>query len=227
MLKNLKLGLIAFICIGSSFVAQAQKTIKSGTITYAVEFQLPPDQQAMAAMLPSEYKVVFNGDVSKFKLDMGMFSTEVIYNAGSNESLSLTDVPMQNKKIAVKMTSDQTKQMQEMQSGEKDFEVKTTSETKKIGAHNCSKYILTDKISGDKTDVWTTNEIVLPLNSLTAAVKDVKGFPVAFESTANGMKIKMTLKQIKEEEIPVITFDIPSGYEVMTFDTMLQMMGGR
>ncbi|MEO6161070.1 MAG: DUF4412 domain-containing protein [Pelobium sp.] len=213
--------------MGSSFVALAQKTIKSGTITYAVEFQLPPDQQAMAAMLPSEYKVAFDGEMSKFKLDMGMFSTQVIYNAGTNESLSLTEVPIQSKKIAVKMTSDQTNQMQEMQSGEKDFEVKATSETKKIGVYNCTKYILTDKISGDKTEVWTTNEITIPKNSLTTMVKDVKGFPVAFESSSNGMKVKMNLKQVKEEEVPAITFDVPSDYEVLSFDSMLQMMGGR
>src|SRR6476620_316526 len=128
MLKNLKLGLIAFICLGSSFAANAQKAIKEGTITYAVEYDLPADQQSMAAMLPTEYKIEFKGDMSRFKMDMGMFATSVIYNDATKEMMSLTEIPMQNKKIAVKMNKDQSKKMQELQDEEKDFEIQTTTE---------------------------------------------------------------------------------------------------
>ncbi len=57
----------------------------------------------MASMLPSEFKVAFKADLSKFRMDMGMYATEVIFNSTTKETLSLTEVPMQNKKIAVKM----------------------------------------------------------------------------------------------------------------------------
>jgi GLPGLI family protein len=226
MLKNLKLGLIAFICMGLSFAANAQKAIKEGTITYAVEYNLPPDQQSMAAMLPTEYKVEFKGNLSRFKMDMGMFATSVIYNDASKEMMSLTEVPMQNKKIAVKMNKDQTKKMQDFQSGEKDFEIKTTTDTKQIAGYNCKKYIFKDKISGDSMDVWATNDVNIPENTFSAALKGLNGFPVQFENNARGMKSKLTLKSIKEEPITAIDMTIPSGFETMTFEDIMAQMGG-
>lgn len=226
MLKNIKIGLIAFICLGSTFAAHAQKVIKEGTATYAVEYDLPASQQSMAAMLPKEFKVQFKGDNSKFKMDMGMYATEVIYNSATKESLSLTDVPMQNKKIAVKMTKEQTEKMQEMQTGEKDVEVTATKETKKIAGYNCTKYILKDKTSGDSADVWATTDITIPANSLTSGIKNVKGVPVEFSSNARGMKSKMMLKSITEEPVADIKMDIPTGYETMTFEDVMSQMGG-
>jgi len=226
MLKNLKLGLIAFICLGSSFAANAQKAIKEGTITYAVEYDLPADQQSMAAMLPTEYKIEFKGDMSRFKMDMGMFATSVIYNDATKEMMSLTEIPMQNKKIAVKMNKDQSKKMQELQAGEKDFEIQTTTETKQIAGYNCKKYIFKDKISGESMDVWATTDITIPENTFSAALTGLKGFPVQFENNARGMKSKLTLKNIKEESVSAIDMTIPDGFETMTFEDIMAQMGG-
>ncbi|MBD3749498.1 MAG: DUF4412 domain-containing protein [Sphingobacteriales bacterium] len=227
MLKNLKLGLIAFICLGSTVAAKAQKAIKEGTITYAVEYDLPPNQQSMAAMLPTEYKVAFKGELSEFKLDMGMFSTQVIYNDSSKETLSLTDVPMQNKKIAVKMNSEQSQKMREMQGGDKDYDIKATTETKQISGYNCTKYVFTDKGSSDSMDVWATNDISVPVNSVSVALKGLKGVPVQFENNARGVKTKLTLKSISTDPVAEITMTVPDGYETMTFEDLIAQMGGQ
>jgi GLPGLI family protein len=226
MLKNIKIGLIAFICSGSTIATYAQKVIKEGTATYAVEYDLPASQQSMAAMLPKEFKVDFKGDNSKFKMDMGMYATEVIYNSATKESLSLTEVPMQNKKIAVKMTKEQTDKMQEVQTGEKDIEVTATIETKNISGYNCTKYVLKDKISGESADVWATTDIIIPANSLTSSIKNIKGVPVEFSTNARGMKSKMTLKSIATQPVADIKMDIPVGYETMTFEDVMTQMGG-
>lgn len=226
MIKTVKLGLFAFICLGSSFVAQAQKTINEGTITYAVEYDLPPDQQAMVAMLPTEYKVDFKGGLTKFKMDMGMFATEAIYNNNTKETLSLTDIPMQNKKVAVKMNEEQNGKMSEMQYGEKDYDIKATTETKKIAGFNSIKYVLTDKISNTTVDVWATTELVVPMNSVASAFKMVKGMPVEFVINARGLKTKITLKEVKETTVADIKMDIPAGYETLTFEELLKQMGG-
>lgn len=227
MLKNVKLGLIAFICLGSTFAAKAQKSIKEGTITYAVEYDLPANQQSMAAMLPTEYKVIFKGALSQFKLDMGMFATQVIYNDSSKETLSLTDVPMQNKKIAMKMNSEQSQKMREMQGGDKDYDIKPTTETKQIAGYNCTKYVFTDKASGDAMDVWATNDVSVPVNSLSAELKGLKGVPVQFENNARGVKSKLTLKSISSDSVADITMNIPDGYETMSFEDVMAQMGGQ
>ena len=226
MIKLLKTTLIVAICMGCTFMAQAQKVIKEGTVTYAVEYNLPADQQSMAEMLPKEFKVAFKGDYSKFKMDMGMYATSVIFNNASNETLSLTDVPMQNKKIAVKMNKEQSEKMREFQAGEQDFDVTPTTESKKIAGYNCTKYVLKDKTSGTESEVWATTDIQIPTNSLTSAIKGVKGVPVEFNQDARGIKSKMTLKNISEDTVSDIDFQVPTGYEVMDFDALMSQMGG-
>lgn len=211
--------------MGCALMAQAQKVINQGTVTYAVAYNLPADQQSMAAMLPKEFKVVFKGDYSKFKMDMGMYATSIIFNSAKNETLSLTDVPMQGKKIAVKMNKDQSKKMRELQAGEQDFEVTPTTAQKKIAGYNCVKYLLKDKESGVQSEIWTTTDIQIPTNSLTSPINGVKGVPVEFSQDASGMKSKMTLKSIDESAVADIDFQVPTGYEVMDFNTLLSQMG--
>ena len=168
----------------------------------------------------------FKGDLSKFKMDMGMYSTQVIYNNATKESLSLTEVPMQSKKIAVKMTKEQSEKMQEMQSGEQDYEITATTETKKIAGYNSTKYLLKEKSSGAISEVWTTTEIEIPTNTLTSTIKGVKGVPLEFSTNARGMKSKMTFKGIKEEAVTDINMNIPNGFETMKFEDLLTQMGG-
>ncbi len=226
MLKSVKFLAIAFICLGG-FVANAQKKINEGVMIYTVEYELPPEQQSMASMLPKENKVYFNGTMSKFNLDMGMFSTTVISNGETKEALSLTEVPMQNKKIAMKMNKEQVEAMQEKQGGIKDYEYKATSEKKMIAGFNCVKSTVTDKNSDFTGEIWATTDIEVPLNSLTSNYSTLKGVPVEFTSTMNGVKTKMTLKEVKEEKVGDLKMDVPAGYETMTFEEVMKQMGGQ
>ncbi len=225
MLKAIKISVVALLCI-ATFVAKAQKKITQGTVTYSLEYSLPADKQAMAAMLPSEYKMSFKDDLSQFKMDMGMFSTLIIYNNATKESLSLTEVPIQSKKIAVKMNKLQTEKMAEMQGGNKNFEVTATTETKKIGNFNCTKYLCKDKESGSQTEVWATDEIQIPANTLTRVFKGITGVPIQFSTDAQGMKAKITVKTIVEENVGEINMVVPKEFEIMQFDDLLKQMGG-
>ena len=225
MLKTIKIGMLALLC-ATGIAANAQKKITEGTITYGLEYNLPADKQAMSAMLPQEYKVNFKGDLSKFKMDMGMFSTLVIYNNFSKETLSLTEVPIQSKKIAVRMNKEQTEKMSEMQGGNKDYEVTPTAEKKLIAGYNCIKYICKDKDSGAQIFVWATNDVETPINTLTTSFKNIKGMPIQFSTDARGMKVNITVKTITEEKVGDINMDIPKEFEAMSFDDLMKQMGG-
>lgn len=222
MIKHLKNILYFTLFIGYTFTAQAQKVIKEGVAIYSVEYDLPADQQMMADMLPKEFKVSFKGNYSMFKMDMGMFSTSVITNNATNETLTLTDIPMQGKKYAVKMNKSEA---EKMQSGEQYYDINKTPETKKIAGYNCTKYLLKDNIEGTDVELWATNDISIPASSLTSNIKGIKGVPVLFTNTANGLKSKLTLKSISEQSVPEINFNIPSGYELMDFKDLMGQMG--
>jgi GLPGLI family protein len=227
MKKTIKTLVIAIICVSTSIAANAQKILKEGILTYSTNFELPPDQAAMAAMLPSEFVVYIKGNVSKYKMDLGMFAVENYYDAATQQNLTLTDVPMQGKKIAVISTKEQTKQLESLQAGEKDFEVTSTKETKNIAGYNCTKFIIKDKISGDLSEAWTTTEITVLSTALTSTLPSgITGFPVMFSTNMNGVKNTMTLKSIEEKAVGEVNFKIPEGYETMTFEALLKQMGG-
>jgi hypothetical protein len=225
MLKVIKIGMLALLC-ATCIAANAQKKLTEGTITYGLQYNLPADKQAMAAMLPQEYKVNFKGDLSKFMMDMGMFSTLIIYNNLSKETLTLTEVPIQSKKIAVRMNKEQTLKMAEMQGGNKDFEVTATTEKKVIAGYNCTKYVCKDKDSGALINVWATNDVETPANTLTAMFKGINGTPLQFSTSSHGMKMEVTVKSIIEEKVGDINMDIPKEYEIMSFDDLMKQMGG-
>jgi hypothetical protein len=225
MLRTLKIGMLVLLC-ATGIAANAQKKITEGTITYGLKYDLTADKQAMAAMLPQEYKVNFKGDLSKFKMDMGMFSTLVIYNNQTKETLSLTEVPIQSKKIAVRMNKEQTLKMAEMQGRNKDFEVTPTTEKKVIAGYNCTNYICKDKDSGSQINVWATNDVETPANTITTMFKGVNGVPIQFSTNSNGMKIEITVKSIVEGKVDDINMDIPKEFEIMSFDDLMKQMGG-
>lgn len=225
MIKTIKIAIIALLCT-TVLVANAQKKITQGTITYALVYNLPADKQAMAAMLPQEYKMSFKDELSQFKMDMGMFSTIITYNNKNKETLSLTEVPIQSKKIAVKMNKEQTEKMAEMQGGNKDLEITSTIEKKLIGNYNCTKYVCKDKESGSVTEVWATQDVAIPTNTLTTMFKGINGVPIQFSTDARGIKAKITVKSIVEENVGDINMNIPKEYEVMSFDDLVKQMGG-
>lgn len=225
MIKNFKIGVVTLICAITTS-AIAQKTINEGIITYGLEYNLPADKQAMASMLPKEYTMKFKGDLSQFKMDMGMFSTEIIFNNLTKETLSLTEVPIQDKKIAVKMNKAQTEKLAEMQGINKKFEVTPTSEKKIISSYNCTKYLCKDKETGRQVEVWATSDVKVPFNTLTTIFEGVKGVPMEFSTDSQGMKAKVTVKNIIDQKIEDIKMDIPAEYEIMSFDELLKQMGG-
>ncbi|TAF46156.1 MAG: hypothetical protein EAZ51_01915 [Sphingobacteriales bacterium] len=225
MIKIFKLAIITAICAINT-LANAQKIITEGIVTYGLTYNLPADKQAMAAMLPNEYGMKFKGDLSQFKMDMGMFVTEVIFNNSTKETLSLTDVPFQDKKIAVKMTKSQTEKMAEMQGNNKNFDVTPTTEKKIIATYNCTKYLCKDKETGKVVEVWATTDVQVPANTLTTMFNSIKGVPMEFSTDSQGIKAKITVKAINAQKVEPIKMDIPTGYELMSFDDLIKQMGG-
>lgn len=222
-MKNLKLGIIAFLCL-ATFTAKAQKSITEGSISYNAEYDLAPDQQMAAAMLPKLYTVYFKGDVSKFTMDLGMMNNKIISNIKTNTGLMLMEIPAAGQKIAVKMTpEDKEKQKDKMP----DYTLTKTSETKTINGYKAVKYNAKDKNSAGTVEIWTTNDITTPINNFTEGFKGIEGTPVAFTTDMNGIKVKLTLKEIKQETVTDLDMTIPAGYTEMTMDDLMAMSGGR
>lgn len=220
-MKNLKLALIAFICLGALTV-KAQKTINEGFISYNAEYNLPADQQMAASMLPKSYKIYFKGDVSKFTMDLGMMSNKIISNNKTNTGLILMEIPAAGQKIAVRMApEDKAKQKGKMP----DYIITKTSESKTIAGYKAIKYDAKDKNSDAKMQIWVTTEIYSPINNFTEDFKEIKGTPLEFTTEMNGIKVKLLFKEIKEETVTGLEMNIPAGFTEISMNDLMSMSG--
>ena len=69
MFKSIKTGVLALILVCTAVLAHAQKQVNEGTITYTLTYELSPDQQSMASVLPSETKFQFIGSLIRLEME--------------------------------------------------------------------------------------------------------------------------------------------------------------
>lgn len=223
MLKSIKTGVLAAILVSTAVFAHAQKKISEGTVTFAVEYSLTPEQEPAAAMLPKESKIKFNGDISKMEIQQGAAKITVLVNINDLNSLLLIDVPIAQLQFAVKGTKADYEKDKEIDPKFSDF--KATGEKKKILNYNAEKYTYKDD-KGGAYELWATTDIELPAGLVGRDFKDIKGTPLIFTNYNRGVKSTATLKSVVEEKAGPFTLDVPKGYELKTMDEIKQMQGG-
>ena len=98
-------------------------------------------------------------------------------------------------------------------------------ETKEIAGYVCKKAIY--KIKKEDTDaefeVYYTEELPAQANT---QFKGIEGFPLEYVLEAQGMKTTYSAIEITEEKVNKSLSEIPKGYEQMTLDEFMEMMGG-
>lgn len=222
MFKSIKTGVLAAILISTAIIAQAQKKMTEGTATYTMEYALTAEQEPMAAMLPKESKIKFNGNFSKVEMEQGPAQITIIKDGMANEGLVLIDVPVAQMQMAVK----QTKADFDKANGDVKFvDFKNTGEKQIIAGFNAEKYTYKDD-KGGGYELWATTELELPKGLSYDHFKDVKGAVIKSTATQNGVKATSTLKEIVEGKVGALTLEIPSGYELKTMQEVMAMSGG-
>ncbi len=207
----------------SAFTASAQEKIEEGSITYIVEWTLPPSAPPqMAAMLPKEMKVYFKGDSSS-TVSKGGFSSTNIMNYNTEYFRILLDIPMANKKFCVPITPADKEDMKDKLP---DVTLTLTVDNKTILNYKAEKYNIKDKTTGAASEGWFTKDISIIPNSLSYYFDAAAGVPLEFQSVQNGMTFKAKVKEVKKETVPAGIFGVPKDYEEITFTELKGMMGG-
>lgn len=202
---------LALSCITIS--ASAQKTYTEGTATYALA----------TGIGDLEAKLIFNADSNAFITQQGPANIKAVSNKAGTYGVILVDVPLISIKKAAVLTPAELKQAEEQAPK---YTFTTTTETKQINGFNSKKVIAKDAKSGSTIDIWVTNDIKAPANSLTKLFKEAGGFPVQFKTTQSGQTIDATLKSIVQEKVPVGSFGVPADYEKITLNE-LNTLGGQ
>lgn len=211
-IKQIIIGtVLALTCMTIS--ANAQKTFTEGTATYALATPIGE----------LDAKLIFNADSNAFITQQGPANVKAISNTAGTYGVILVDVPLVSIKKAAVLTAAELKQA-EGQAPKYTFT--TTAETKQINGFNSKKVIAKDSKGGPAIEIWVTNDIKAPANTLTKLFEGAGGFPVQFKTTQSGQTIDATLKSIVQEKVPAGSFGIPGDYEKISLND-LNALGGR
>src|SRR5579863_4728629 len=186
------------------------RPVKQGSITYAIEYELPDSLKHYSDYLPKTAIVYFKGD-----------STVSIQQAGEEATTVITHKPTGFMRVllrssAAKYQVDYKKAEQSEILPPVNYSYAATSESKIIAGHKALKYILTDKTTGLTSEAWFSKEISVIPNYLTTVFDTTYGAPLAFAINQNGIATKTTVKEVKFESVPDGVFATPLGYKPMT-----------
>jgi len=211
-IKKIALGLALTTAV---VAAKAQKTYTQGVITYNIN-TMGQDIEA---------KSYFTADSSSFQYSAGPVTIKMIATAKNDYFAVLVDVPVASMKKAAVSTPGEIEEAADTQPS---YTFTPTTETKKIGDYNCTKYIAKDDKTGTTYDLWLTTDVSAPSNIVTRSFASLKGVPVQFSYTPAGSKVSqlVTLKSISDEKVPAGSFAIASSYDKISMSD-LKAMGGR
>lgn len=217
-MKNL---IAVFVAVAVALPTLAQKKFE-GTVTYSLEYQdLPAEMAMMEAMLPDEMTTQIKGDKTRIEQSLGMGMSQVTIMDTKKESGVLL-MDMMGQKMAVEMSKEEAEKMNKKSADAEKPEFKYLDETKEIAGYKCKKAIATVKGQGEMT-VFYTDE--LP-SGMSKHYEGLKGFPLEYTIDAGQFKLKMTAKTVKKETLGADLFNIPDGYQKMTFAEFEKAMGG-
>jgi Domain of unknown function (DUF4412) len=211
MNNNLLKSALGILFIAAAFTANAQKNYTEGVVTYT----------SSSPAGDTETKVLFRGDSSQTVITQGPATIKLVTNVKHTYFAVLVDVPIANnmKKAAV-LTPDELDQASEEIPK---LTFTATADTKQIAGYNCKKFTASDAKSGTNVEVWITNDIAAPSNTVTSPFVSTGGFPVEIITTTAGQKSDAVLKSIVDQKVPAGTFGVPAGYDKITYDELKAM----
>jgi len=222
MIATKRITIFFLLIFSAASIAKAQKKITEGTITYSMAYDLPADKQMMAATLPTVVTFYFRGDSTAAIFNQGVATIKGVSVLKDNFHSLLIDIPSSLKKIAVVLTPAEVEQ-------EKAAIPQLTgvrgTEKQMVDGYNCTKEMVTDPKSGATYEIWLTNDIEVPSNSISRPVSMFGGVPVKFVTFNSGLKINAEIREMKEVPIPAGFFTPTKEYERMTYTEFKAMNG--
>ena len=187
----------------------------NGKIEYTMEYELPEAYESQRAMLPTEMTTY-----------IGAGFTRVEQNTGLGEQITINDLKTGGSTVLMNMMGQKIALSTEGAS--KDFtpNIEETGETKVIAGYTCKKVIYSipdDKAEPVSFEIYYAEELGEEANT---QFPGVKGFPLEYVMETQGMVITYTAKTVSEEKVAKSLAKVPEGYEKMTYEDFVKMMGG-
>lgn len=199
-IKYLLLSSIIFVNIS---IINAQLT--SGFIEYNLHFiELPAEVEAYKDMLPTSQQIFFKDSILKediFSL-YGLKQTKFVNYYTGNIKLF---VDYNNHKASVLLPINQ----------QNSLNIKYINDTSAFYKGYTVKKANVTFNDGYTFDIWYTTEIP---SHYSNEFSGLKGFPLIFESTLEGLRVIYTFNKIEHKTLPIGFMDNPIGYQSMSLE---------
>lgn len=202
MKKNKLLILLLFVLVHTSSTI-AQKN--AGIINYKLHFiDIPDEVKPFQKMLPIEQDVYFKDSILKERLFSlyGLTQTKWVNYYTKNISL-FVDYNETKARVLIPMD--------EMEA----VDIKYLNDTSTIYNGYQAKKAKITYSDGYAYDIWYTTEIPAHYSS---EFKGLKGFPLIYESTMEGIPVIYSFNSINYKTLPLGFMDTPIGYQTMSLN---------
>jgi len=197
---------------------------QEGYVKYDIEMssESPEVSMGLAMMKGSEMEILFKGNDSKIKMNMGSFMTiETVTKNNSDVLLLMSGIIG---KRAIKTTK---KELEESEGGAPNFSVVFEEGVKTILGYTCKKAIVS---VGDATGLifWYTDKIQMPNDKMLNANGKVPGMILSFESSEAEVNMSFIATKVESKIDATVKFslEIPEGYTEQPFEDFKKMSGG-
>lgn len=213
-MKHLLLIILTTCSLSSYLSAQ----LKEGYIQFHIDvnaIDTSSEARQSASMLKnSKMEVYFAKDLSRVDFTLGELSkTSVRINRKINKGISITESIMgkyANVSTADGLAGESTAM------NDSNVTVTAFNEFKTILGFKCQKYVLMN--NGASTYYWCTDEISVEEVGQVVVNSNLPGFPMAFTSIENGLRMHFQASNFKEtipDKETVFSTDPPEGYRLM------------
>lgn len=219
ILKNTFLLLLATFSIQ---IADAQKLLTDGTLTYAISVQSTDGKTEIATSLEGAVLTVYvKGMQSRTEMVSSLGTESTIYDGRTGKGAILKAYSGQ--KLMITVDAANWKQKNNFYQSV-NFKIDNFKQT--IGTYVTKKAtaLLPD---GKSFTVNFTEEINTANKSYNNAFTQLPGLPVQYEIISGNLKFTYTLIKVEQDIVPSSKFDLPkSGYRIMTYDANQQLKKG-
>lgn len=216
-----------FLSVFTLAVLATQAQVKEGSVTYNVNFEgMPPEQASM--MKGTEMKMYFKDKKSRSEFSNAFFNTITVSDDVSSTTLSES---MGQKTFFVLKKDELEKESKKSP----DPKITYTEEKKTVAAYECKKAIIemkNEKGEVNKVDVWYTDKLQGPTGNsggrMGSQFKGLKGAPLEFSMQQGPMKMQMTATNVSTTPVPDSKFTVSTeGYTEVKYEDIKKQRGGQ
>jgi GLPGLI family protein len=225
-MKAFQLTVVSFLLLATSIVnvscnsskeaGRSKANLFQGRIDFKISYDLPEEYKSQAGTLDSVLTTYVGEKFTRIEQKTQNGMQVSIYDFSSKSNTILMDI--MGKKIAI-LTEDPPADEQPK------YEIKEIDEKKEIAGYQCKKAIFTAIKGENKSDyeIFYTDKISPEANS---QFPGLKGFPLEYTITTQGILVTYRAEKLTEMEIANEMSAIPDGYESMSVEEFMKLMGG-